>query len=417
MILLYLVIILITGFIPSIQFASFRPIGLIRNITTQGGKRSLSRRILVILQFSFSVFFILGTVFIHKQFQFMKISSLNNHKEEILYLPFKGEMGSKYEVFKNNLLVHPEIKHISAKNSIPTQVANKTSEFDWPGKIRSHDFIIEATAIDPDYFRTLGIRVISGKSFTESSHYDDIVPVILNETALKNIGITDPVGTRISLWGYPGEIIGIASDVHLKSLRNEIEGQVFYPIMDYSVQELADFGVILIQIQDDIPEAIALVKKEWNAINPGTPFEYHFLDEAVDSMYWEEMRLSRLMNYASLLSIVICCLGLLGLSIYSSNARIKEIGIRKINGASIYSIILMFNKDYIPWVLISFLIAFPLAWMIIDKWLQNFTYQIDLNGWVFLIAGLIILMITFLTINGQIIKVARKNPVDILRYE
>lgn len=417
LILLYFLIIILTGIIPSNQFASFRPIGLLRNTSSKGKKRSLLRNLLVILQFSFSVFFIIGTMIIHQQFRFMKESSLNNHQEEIIYLPFKGDIGSNYEVFKNNLLVHASIENVTAKNSMPSQVADKTGEMDWPGKDRNQDFIIEATGIDPDYFNTLGINMIEGRGFTETYASKGLIPFILNETALKRTGLTNPIGTRIKLWGYPGEITGIVRDVQLKSLKDVIEGQVFYPIQDYTDQEMTDFGVILIELKDNIQDAIALIEQEWHSINPGTPFEYHFLEEAVDSMYWEENRLSLLMNYASILSVVICCLGLLGLVVYNSSVRIKEIGIRKINGASMLNIMAMMNKDYMQWVFISYLITLPVAWQVLHQWLQNFAYQVPMNGWIFILTGLLILFITLVTVNSQIITVARRNPAEILRYE
>ena len=313
--------------------------------------------------------------------------------------------------------VHANIDKVTAKNSLPTQVANKTGDVNWPGKSPDQDFIIEGTGVDVNYFETLGIDIIAGKSFMEVATSKEIAPIILNETAIKNMSISDPIGARITLWGYPGEIVGIAKDVQFMSLKNENEGQIFYVIPDYSNQQVSDFGVILISIKGDIPTAISIIEDEWLKINPGTPFEYHFLDEAVDKLYWEEMRLSRLMNYASVLSIFICCLGLLGLVIYSSNDRIKEIGIRKINGASISSVIALLNRDYIQWVFISFIFSFPIAWIVLNIWLQNFAYHIGIRWWTFVLSGLLTIAIALATVSWQILKVAYKNPVEVLRYE
>lgn len=417
LILLFFLIILTAGIIPSMQFASFQPIGLIKNLSSGGKKRSLSKKIFVIVQYSFSVFFIIGTLIINQQFQYMKKSSLNNKNEEIIYLPFKGDIGSKYSVFKNNLLLHTSIKNVTAKNALPTQIANKTSELDWPWKNQHQNFIIEAIGIDPDYFKTMGIDILKGISFSESQTTENRMSVILNEAAIKNTGLTDPIGIQISLWGNRGEIVGIVNDVQLMSLKDEKEGQIFYIIPDYTHQEMSDSGVILIQIKGDISSTLAIIQNQWYALNPGTPFEYHFLDEAVENLYWEEMRLSRLMNYASVLSIIICSLGLLGLVFYSSNARIKEISIRKVHGASWLNIMAMLNKDYVQCVLISFLVACPMAWIVLNQWLQIFAYRINLSGRVFVVSGLLILTIALLTINGQIFKAARKNPAETLRYE
>jgi putative ABC transport system permease protein len=414
---LFILIIFFTSTLPSLRFASFHPASLIQNINLRGKRKTISRTVLVVLQFSFSVFFIVGTLVINQQFRFMKRSSLNNQQEKIIYLPFKGDIASRYHAFKNRLESHASIDQVTAKNSLPTKVANKTGELNWPGKNPDLDFIIESIGVDANYFETMGIEVIDGSGFLDLTSSKELAPLIVNETALKNMGINDPLGTRVSLWDYEGEIVGIVKDVQFMSLRNQNEGQVFYIIPDYSNQQIADFGVILVKVKGDISSAISLLEDEWNNYNPGTPFEYHFLDEAVDNLYWEEMRLSRLMNYASVFSIFICCLGLLGLVINRSNDRIKEIGIRKINGASLSNIITLLNRDHMKWVFISFIIAFPSAWIVLNIWLQNFAYQIKIDWWVFLFAGIVTLLIALLTVNWQIFKVARKNPVDVLRYE
>lgn len=415
--LLFVFIVLITGLIPSIRFASFNPTGLMRKLPFKGKIGSFSRKALVITQFAFSVFFILSTFVINNQFQFMKDRSLNDQNNQIIYLPLKGEIGAKYETFKNRLLALPSISHVTAKNSLPTEVADKTGELDWPGKDPNLDFIIEGTGVDFNYFETMDIEIVEGRSFTEAFTSDNKFAFILNEKAIKDMGLNNPIGADISLWGYPGRVVGIVEDVNLKSLKNETDGQIFYIIPDYTDQDINFYGVILIKIQEDIPNTIVAIQNQWAELNPGIPFDYHFLDEAVDSLYWDEMRLSKLMNYASFLSIIICCLGLLGLVIHNSTSRIKEIGIRKINGASLQHIMIMLNKDYILWVSISFIIAFPMALMLLNKWLQNFSRHIKLDWWIFLISGLVTLAIALITINGQIIKVARKNPADILRYE
>lgn len=417
LVILFVLIIIVTGLLPSIKFASFHPIGLMQKKPGIGKRGSATRKVLVITQFVFSVFFIIGTIVINGQFQFMKDQSLNNQNDQIIYLPFKGEIGSKYSTFKNRLLEIESISHVTAKNSLPTEVADKTSEMDWPGKDPAMDFIIESTGVDFQYFETMGIEVLEGRTFTEGFTSDQKFALVLNETAVKSMGLKDPVGTEVSLWDYPGRIVGIVEDVNLKSLRNDADGQVFFIIPDYMDDDIKFYGVILIKIQDDFQNTLVAIENQWAELNPGIPFDYHFLDEAVGNLYQEEMRLSKLMNYASVLSIVICCLGLLGLVMHNSNARIKEIGIRKINGASIQNIMLMLNKDYIQWVAIATLIAFPLAWIILNSWLQNFANQVEMSWWIFAIAGTATLAIALITVNGQIIKVARKNPADVLRYE
>ena len=414
---LFVLIVIITGLLPSLRFASFHPTGLMQKLPIKGKRAATSRKVLVITQFVFSVFFIIGTIVINTQFRFMKNQSLNNQIDQIIYLPFIGDIGSKYETFKNGLLEMASISHVTAKNSLPTEVADKTSEMDWPGKDPTLDFIIEGTGVDFQYFETMGIKVVEGRTFTDGFTSDNKFAFVLNETAIKTMGLENPVGAEISLWGYPGKVVGIVEDVNLKSLRNETDGQIFFIIPDYTDKDMTFYGVILIKIQDDMQNTLSAIENQWAELNPGIPFEYHFLDEAVGNLYQEELRLSKLMNYASVLSVVICCLGLLGLVIHNSNARIKEIGIRKINGASLRNIMIMLNKDYIQWVAISFIIAFPLAWITLNNWLQNFANQVELSWWIFALSGMATLAIALITVNGQIIKVARKNPADVLRHE
>ena len=417
LVILYIFIVFITGLFPSLRFASFNPTGLMQKLPLTGKAGSYSRQALVITQYVFSVFFILGTIVINNQFQFMKKRSLNDQKNQIVYLPFKGDIDLKYETFKNRLLAFPSISHVTAKNSLPTEVADKTSEMDWPGKDPNMDFIIEGTGVDFDYFEMFDIEVVEGRSFTEAITSDKKVAFVLNETAIKDMGLNNPIGSDISLWGYPGKIIGVVEDVNLKSLRNEADGQIFHIIPDYTDQDISFYGVILIKIQDDIPNTLATIEEHWTELNPGIPFDYHFLDEAVDDLYWDESRLSKLMNIASFLSIVICCLGLLGLVILNSNYRIKEIGIRKIIGASMKNIIFMLNMNYMLYISISFVFAFPTGMILLNKWLQNFSHHVGLDWWIFAFSGLVTLVISLIIINGQIIKVARKNPADVLRYE
>ena len=415
--LLFILIVILTGLLPSFRFASFHPSSLMQKLPISGKRGTFSRKVLVITQFVFSVFFIVGTVVISRQFEFMKNQSLNNQNKQIIYLPFKGDIASKYETFKNRLLELSSISSVTAKNSLPTEVADKTGGIVWPGKDPSMDFIIEGTGVDFQYFETMGIKMLKGRTFTEATTSDNKYSFVLNETAIEQMGLKNPVGTEISLWDYPGKIIGVVEDVNMKSLRNETDAQIFFIIPDYKDRDMAFYGVILIKIEHDIQNALSSIENQWAELNPGIPFDYHFLDEAVGKLYQDEMRLSKLMKYASALSIVICSLGLLGLVMHSSNSRIKEIGIRKINGASMQNIMLMLNKDYIQWVAIAMIIAFPLAWIILNHWLQNFADKIELHWWIFAFSGSATLVIALITVNGQIIKVARRNPADVLRYE
>ncbi len=385
MIIIFGLTAILAGLYPALHFSSLNPIHLFRKMGKSGSMKSRLRKSMVVIQFSLSILLISCTFIVNHQLDFMKTMNKHYGDENIIYLPYKGSLGIHYETFKNQCLSEPSILQVTAKNSIPTRVANKTNEIQWPGSSPTQNFAIEATAVDYDYFNTMGIKILEGRSFDKTFGSDRGLTAVLNKAAIQKMGLEDAVGKPVSLWGYEGTIIGIAENAHFRSLKSKISPQIFYKIPDYNSQEMNEYGVVLMCVAtDNFQATITAIKNIWQRINPDTPFEFHFLDNAIDRLYWNEMQLNQIIQYATYLAIFISCLGLYGLTLFSIEQKTKEIGIRKLLGSSVSEIVALLTKDFTKWVILANFFAWPIAYYAMNKWLQNFAYRIDLTIWSFL---------------------------------
>ena len=409
--------IIISGLYPAVRFASLKPLQLVKETNPAGNSKSKLRKSLVVFQFAVSIILIIGVVIINQQLSFMKNSQSNFKDDIVLTLPFKGHIGERYESMKSALLEQTSILCVSAKNSMPTENADKTNEISWAGnneKIK----LFEATAVDYDYFKTMGIDIKEGRSFSNQFTSDQNDSFILNELAVEQMELQNPIGQQIWLWGHKGTVVGVAKTANFQSLKEKASPQVFYMIPEYTIKGIGNSGVLLIRISpENIQSTIATIKNTWEQFNPQTPSEFSFFDEAVNKLYWSEIQLHRFMNYGSLLAIIISCLGLFSLASFSAERRIKEIGVRKILGASVLTIIALLFSDFTKAVLISNLFAWPIAYYGMNKWLEDFAYRIDISWWVFILSGGIALLIALATVSYQAIKAATANPIESLKYE
>jgi putative ABC transport system permease protein len=264
--------------------------------------------------------------------------------------------------------------------------------------------------VDQDFVQTIGLKIIKGRDFSWDISTDQYGAMIINETAVKEFELTDPIGTELEMFGYKVYIIGVMKDFHASSFHQKIPPSALW-VAPWN-------GTINFRIDaKNKDKSIAYIKKIWDEFSPDVPFEYHFLDEEYDSLYKSEEKFNLLIAYFSILAIFIACLGLFGLVSFSIDQRIKEIGIRKVNGAKAIEIIVLVNKNFIFWVIVAFLLACPIALYAMKKWLQNFSYRTEINSWIFILAGIIALIIVFCTVSLQSWKAATKNPVDALRHE
>ncbi len=416
---------LITGFIagsyPAIYLSSFKPAAILKGAVfssfEKSSQRAGVRRALVVMQFALSIMLIAGAIVINRQLDFMAHKKLGFDKDNVVYVPAKANFGAQYQSVKQELLQRPEIVSVAANGCLPTTTIN-TSQVFWEGKPPSLDFPIETIAIDHDYFELLGMEMSEGRSFSREHATDALSAFIINEEAAKTMGMQSPVGKEIQVGQMKGKIIGVAKDAYFKSLRQKIEPQIFHVLTNYN-SELADlFGVVMIKIRgNSIPDALASIESVWKSVNSNYPFEFHFLDETYDSLYNKEKQTSTLFNYFTVLAIAISCLGLFGLAAFVAENRTKEIGIRKVLGATASNVVAMLSADFAKPVLLANVISWPIAYFAMNKWLQDFAYRIDVTWWMFAVAGCLALFIALITVSAQAVKAALANPVEALRYE
>jgi putative ABC transport system permease protein len=405
------------GLYPAFILSGFKPVSVLKASFSTGSTKSVLRRILVILQFSISIILIISTIGVHKQLNFMKHQYLGFDKEQKLVIPFKGliRIEKTYNMIKDTYLKHPHILNTAVSSHVPGEgVFNFSIRI--PGeeddKIQSMFFIY----FEPDFIPNYNIKMIAGRSFNKEMRTDEGKTCLINRAALKAFGWRSPEQAldRILLSGDGGReirIIGVTENFHYRGLQHEVEPLVmgWRPGMLSVMTLTVNTG--------NLGEILAFAKKTWKTLFPGFPFEYYFLDESFNNQYLSEERTSRLFGIFAFLGQLIACLGLLGLAAFTTRQRIKEIGVRKVLGASVPGITALISKEFVKWVILANIIAWPAAYYAVNKWLQNFAYRTTLGIGVFIISGLIALFIAVVTVSYQSIKAAAANPVETLRYE
>jgi len=404
------------GSYPAFYLSALTPQRMLKN-KFSGKKNGISlKSALVVFQFSISILLIISTILVNNQLSFIQNKKLGFDKNNVLYIPAKGELASKFESTKDRFLQYPNIENVSMSEGPP--IENLSGSFVTWQEHKAKDIVLRIMQITPGYFKTLNIESTAGRLFSQKLSTDKNT-FILNEAAVKFLGIKSPVSKMIGTYGREGEIIGVVNDTHFKSLHHQLEPLIFMPLPSKYYGEL-DYtaGSILIRFSgNDISKVLSNIKSIWQEYNPGIPFEYHFLDKTVEQKYGFEQRLSKIFTGFSLLAIFISCLGLFALITFVAVNRTKEIGVRKVLGASSSKIAMLLSKDFIKWALIANIIAWPIAWYAMNKWLQGFAYRIDMTILPFLLSGILAILIALLTVSWQAVKAATANPIDSLRYE
>ncbi len=409
---------ILAGSYPALFLSSFSSIRILKRADQGARGQLMVRRFLVIAQFSLSIILIIATIIIFRQINFMQNTDLGFEKENVVYMPLKGNIGRQYETFKNELLQESSILSISAKNSHPLLGSDYTTDIEWPGKDPAQKILMEATGVDYDYIETMKLEMKEGRSFSREYQTDARGAFLLNERAVQLMGLESPLGKEIGVWGKKGVVIGIVKDAYFRSLKQQIEPQIQYLYSDLDTREMNEYGVILVRVKGgQIPEAIALLEKTWKKMEIDYPFEFGFLDQSVDDQYRKETQISHIINIFTMLGLFISCMGLFGLASFMAEQRTKEIGIRKVLGASVSQILFMLSKDFAKWVALASLVAWPVAYFILRKWLGDFAYRVDLSIILFLLATAFTLVVALLTVSYQAVKAATSNPVNALRYE
>ncbi|UII33785.1 ABC transporter permease [Fulvivirga ulvae] len=408
---------IISGIYPALLLSSFKTTSVLKGAPVKEGHSRLFRKGLVVIQFTVSMLLIIGSTVIFKQLYFLQNKQLGFSKENTIYIPAQGNITSKYEMVRQELLQSPHIADVTARESLP-MVSINTNYITWPGKESDLNYSVETIAVDYNFMETMGVKFSDGRNFSAEHATDADRAFIVNQSAVEMMELKEPVGTEVSTRGREGEIIGVIPDVNFKSLHQPVQPQLFYVLKDFQSMTMQLFGVVLIKIAGNDPSAaIEDIQKVAKKYNPDIPFEYHFLDQEIDAQYAFEERLSKVSNYFSGLAIVVSCLGLLGLVTYTTQQREKELGIRKVLGASPAHLLRNLTGDFLLLILLAWLMAAPLGYYLLHEWLQGFAYKIDLNIATFLGAGAVALLVTLSIIGTQLIRAIHTNPAEVLKCE
>jgi putative ABC transport system permease protein len=401
----------LAGSYPAFSLSKFNPIVVLKGIYTKGKQGNAFRRLLVVIQFSLSIILIISTLIVFNQMRYMKERDLGFNKDQLLYIPIKGEISEKFFEFKEELLKLPGIQNVTRSSSLLTRIGLVASGLNWEGRAEEDDPIFSFEGVDYDYIETCKMELVSGRTFSQD-FADDEKNYILNESAIKRIGYEDnPLGRMFDMWGREGKIIGVVKDFNFQHQSKEIDPLILTYYPDF-------YNYIFIKVNtDNYTELVENIGTIWSNFVSLFPYEYHFMDEDFEQLYKVEDTMGNLFQIFTGLAVFISCLGLFGLATFVVERRTKEIGIRKVLGASAGGLIMLLIKDFSKWVLLANVIAWPVSWFAMNKWLQNYAYKTEMTTSPFIVAGLAALIIAILTILLQTYKAANANPVKALKCE
>jgi putative ABC transport system permease protein len=403
---------IISGSYPALLLSSFKPILVIKQNLRTSSTALYFRKGLVVFQFALSTIFIIGMIVISRQVTFIQNKNLGYQKNNLIYLPLSGNIGSNFKTFKHEALKVFGILDISEMSQRPVQMENTTGGVEWVGKDPDTKPVFVQAAVGYDFIKTMQATVIAGRDFSED--LSDSVSYMINETAWRIIGYKDPIGMPLTFWGIKGTIVGVVKDFHFNSLHVPIEPLV----LRLKLNRASTWGVALIRMNPEkTTAALAGLEELYKKLNPEFIFTYQFADEEYASLYQSEQVVKQLSGYFAFLAIFISSLGLLGLAIFSAEQRTKEVGIRKVLGASVSQIATLLSKDFMKLVLISIILSAPIAYYAMNNWLESFEYRITIQWWIFVIAAAGSITMALLTISFQAIRAAMENPVKSLRSE
>jgi putative ABC transport system permease protein len=414
---LVLFTVLATGLYPAVILSNFKPAAILRPLVKGRMSRNFLRRILVVFQFSISLILIICVEVIFKQVSYMHNADLGFDRENIILLSANDTIQRQWNDIKSSMLSSPYILSATLSKRVPSGRLMDAPGFniDLNGKIIDNPFNMPHNRIEHDFFKTYKIKIVAGRDFSIDYPQDETEAYILNETAVRQLGLkmpTDVIGAPMQVaGGLPGHVIGVVQDFNYESMHYEIQPMVSYI-------RISEANTMSLRIAPGNPgNAIDHIGNVWKQYQPDTPLEYNFLNERLDALYRNEQRMMQMFGYLSVLTIFIACLGLIGLASFSAEQRTKEIGIRKVLGASTYNMVFLLSKEFTKWIVAANIVAWPIAWYFMHEWLQNFAYRIRIDWWLFLLAGAVALGIALLTVSWHAFKTAWTNPVKALRYE
>jgi putative ABC transport system permease protein len=409
---------LAAGLYPAFYLSAYKPTTILRGELSRGARGAMIRKALVVFQFAISAVLIICVAVVFKQMRFLQNADLGYQREDILMIPADNVVEANWWEIKQELLRNPNILAATTSKRAPTGRLLDAPGFavEIDGELLQNPFGMPHNRVEHDFFKTYKIKIVAGRDFSREYPTDDQEAFILNETAVRRLGFENPeeaVGLPIyTRWpNRNGRIIGVAADFNYESMHNEI-----IPIITYI--RLEEMNTVSLRLTgSNVQETIAYVQSIWNRFNPGYPISYTFLDERILALYRNEARMMEMFGYFSLLAIFIACLGLFGLASFTTEERTKEIGVRKVLGASISNIVILLSKEYSKWVLVANIIAWPVAYFAMKKWLNNFAYQASIGLTIFVLTALLTFLIALFTVSYQSVKAALGDPANALRYE
>lgn len=401
---------LLAGIYPAITLSSFKPLEAMKGKLSGIGSKSNFRKILVVVQFSFSIMLITSTIIISKQLKYIREKNLGYNKQNVFSFPMRN-ISIHYDAAVTELLKQPGISGVTESGADIINNSSGSSDVDWDGKrADQQSFTIIQMPIERNFLHVMSIQLVKGNGFTGSPA--DSANFLLNETAIEAMGIKEPViGKRLTFHGINGVIAGVVKDFHFQDMHQKI------PPLLMQYDKYWQGKMYVRTTGKDVPRALAAAESVWKNYNPDYTFDYTFLDSQFDNLYKSDTNVGQLFNCFAMVTILISCLGLFGLVTFTAESKVKEIGVRKVLGASVPHIVTLLSKDFLVLVLVAAAIAFPVAWYGLNSFLQGYAYRTNLSWWVFALASVITLLITMLTVSFKCVQAALANPVKSLRTE